>query len=515
MANNPIADTVQNYASTGGWWGALFAGVMLSLFINVAAWFFASFTADDRLKGWVKRELVQLGYTVLIGVFAIMLVTGPFLPMALYTLAQTGDQAWANYVAARCMVPSGQLKAQLPCHIALAADYLDILFKGSQNIAQSVLSAYSFLAVLQSLSLEVKGLADPAGILNVAPLIGLSIPLETMSIVIDFAVKNMMVIRAQQFFLEFFHFAFFPLFLSLGLIFRSMFFTRRWGGLFIALALSFYIVYPMCYVFFEGVLFSLTGPWTGGGLPQVGGTNLDTLYMMQMNWTNIAKIEFSSPQQFYEIKNGAALIDETGAKRIDEVSSVRNLSLYEKSFVGTNRTGTKEYTAKLEGGKLNIYGMPYSQGMTGVMPTRNADYRLPEGSVVSSEFREKYGDPYDPKFNTNPDQVRNLAPQIVAGVCADTASPESVEAEKNTVKVVQDSWSDRLFQGYIRGIYYILDPANDTFLGFNGPLDNLAKILVFSLIAPFVAIMVSLSAVKVLSPLLGGDVEIAGLTRII
>ena len=61
------------------------------------------------------------------------------------------------------------------------------------------------------------------------------------------------------------------------------------------------------------------------------------------------------------------------------------------------------------------------------------------------------------------------------------------------------------------------------FLGFitggafeeDGPIAHLALLMVFTLFIPFLALMTSLAAFKVLSPLLGGDVEISLLSRLI
>ncbi|OIO20905.1 hypothetical protein COV61_00250 [Candidatus Micrarchaeota archaeon CG11_big_fil_rev_8_21_14_0_20_47_5] len=53
------------------------------------------------------------------------------------------------------------------------------------------------------------------------------------------------------------------------------------------------------------------------------------------------------------------------------------------------------------------------------------------------------------------------------------------------------------------------------YLGEEGVFAGIAKLMLFSVFMPFIAIMTTISAIKTLSPLLGGDVEIAGLTRLI
>jgi hypothetical protein len=51
--------------------------------------------------------------------------------------------------------------------------------------------------------------------------------------------------------------------------------------------------------------------------------------------------------------------------------------------------------------------------------------------------------------------------------------------------------------------------------GPKGPVGTLATLLVLTLVSPFLAFMTLLAAVKVFSPMIGGDVEISVLSRLI
>lgn len=53
---------------------------------------------------------------------------------------------------------------------------------------------------------------------------------------------------AQEFFLRMVQDALFPILLALGLILRTFFFTRRLGGLLIAVAIGLYTIYPLMYI---------------------------------------------------------------------------------------------------------------------------------------------------------------------------------------------------------------------------------------------------------------------------
>ncbi len=100
----------------------------------------------------------------------------------------------------------------------------------------------------------------------------------------------------------------------------------------------------------------------------------------------------------------------------------------------------------------------------------------------------------------------------------------------NSVKTPQERFQD--YSGLIGGIWEAIngiflqaprammalfenDRKSAWYLGEGGIFDFIAKMMLFTVFMPFIALMATLSTVKVLSPLLGGDVEIAGLTRLI
>lgn len=534
-SSNPISTAFGMFGAGGpGWWATIAAAGAFGTSMVAISYLWAAFTSNDKMKVWVKRELGQVIYSMILAVAIVALCTGMFLPQLIYlTSTASGDRNWQAYVGARCIIPAGSSSNPLPCHIAIATDYLDILFKATKNEAQSALSAYTFLAVLHSVTIEIKGMVDPAGIVHFGPMSGLSIPVDTLAGVIDLSIKNMMTIRFQQFLLYLLHVAFFPLFLTLGIILRSIFFTRKIGALLISLAVSFYIVFPMMYVFFHGVLFSLAGPFVVA--PGSGETpiDLDALYTYSISWQRsdgeyITPLIFVSNNGLQWITNGATITDAGGNAQLNNVRIITDgttpsaQNVGEKYFTAFDGIDTKEYFARSTGGPASIYGMPYPQGTLAVPATGVA----PSGSLFSapsfmnSSFRAQYGDPADPSWATDKNKVQNLASTIVIDICPNESSqvdPQTPEGQKlnGTLRIANEFWYDRLHEGYINGVYYMLDPATGGILGRNGPVDNLAKILVYSLIAPFLAIMVALSSVKALSPLLGGDAEIAGLTRLI
>ncbi len=115
--------------------------------------------------------------------------------------------------------------------------------------------------------------------------------------------------------------------------------------------------------------------------------------------------------------------------------------------------------------------------------------------------------------DANGNTIISQTAQMNAALCTENPDAGQQDRIKSIFQSQQMTWYDKLYDGYVKGFWIAL--GNDELLGFNGVIDNLAKILIFSLVAPFIAIMVSLASAKVLSPMLGGDVEIAGLTRLI
>ena len=535
VSSNPISTAFELYGGGGAiWWATIAAaGAMGTLFVALG-YMFGSLTGDDKLKAWVKREIGQLIYSMILAVIVVALSTGSFLPQLLYYISTaSSNEDWKWYVGARCTMLPGSSADKLPCHIAIAEDYLDILFRGAKNEAQSALSAYTFLSVVHSIGLEVKGIPDPAGIVHFSPFAGLSVPVDTLANVIDLSVKNMMAIRFQQFLLYYMHVAFFPLFLALGIILRTLFFTRKIGALFIALAISFYIIFPMVYVYFHSVLFSVAGPFVikpGGGSTAI---DLDELYKYQINWQRgdgsyVTPLLFASNMMLSQFLNNGVVEDSGGNVRLTDVqlrvlNNKPDPNSGEVVFSANDSDGVrKTFYARAAGGDASVYGEPYPQGMMSV--PANPMMTPPPGTLtpptfLNSEFREKYGDPGDPNWNTDKKKVKELLQTTTIDICiAEGKIPPDSEKGKRynvSMRIANEFWEERLHEGYVTGIYYMLDPVTGGILGKNGPVDNLAKLLVFSLLAPFFAIMISLSSVKVMAPLLGGDAEIAGLTRLI
>ncbi len=524
VTGNSILSIFNNYWPS--WSSLMFIAMALGALVAAMAWMYGSFASDDKFKAWAKKELVESFYSVLIWITAVWLVVnlGAYMVMlpAISPWNDANAHAWQNYVTLRCGTPTGATAdLERPCHIRLAEDYLQILAAATEAQALDIQTFYTPLSVGSTLGVTVQGMPDPSGQLRLSPLVGLSMPLETLGGLFDVATKNLMALRFQQYLLDFLHLAFFPLFLTMGLFLRSLYFTRRLGGLLIALAMGFYLVFPLMYVFFHAVLFSMSGPWTA-----LAGVQINTVDVGHGLYT--VNVE-TSGQDF----SGLVQPDPNSNTYSSNCQNGK-LDVGEECNEYPNTTWTYGPNAgqPRDDAKLGPLSCPPHVGLDQSQPVQAGkegnfycDYN---SCTCQSRYSAGRTGSFSADFQTTTDpatyrtQLKNSG-TLLANVCYPTSDGQAQltadqlqaqqERENQFVLQTQKTWLSKLTSGFGRAIGVML--VNDDLLGANGFIDNLAKLLIFSLVAPFIAIMASLAGVKALSPMLGGDVEIAGLTRLI
>ena len=379
-------------------------------------------TANDQLKAWVKKEVGQLFFSLLIVIFTVALVGSVdywlkgLSSISISTDPSSPNNSWGAYVnnAVCCDGSSGPcmgLVRKRPCHIELASDYLQLLYETARLNAESILSNYWFYGFLSNTSMTVFFIADDRNpIASFSLFAGMSMLANLYSILFDLVMKTMMVIRAQQIFFDFLWYAIFPVFLSVGLVLRILYFTRKLGGLLIALALSAYIVLPMIYVVSDAILFSMMGGWTAEVGWQAFGNEFNA-----NSATGGSALPFTDPSNPVNFGSSA------GAKGVFDPSKAANIDLCNEDLQGR--------------GQMN--------------------------SLVDS-------------FAANWNLFEHA------------------------------NWFGQASSYIENGLFE-----------YNGPIGTLATLMAFSLFVPFLSLMTMLASVKVLSPLIGGDVEISVLSRLI
>lgn len=154
----------------------------------------------------------------------------------------------------------------------------------------------------------------------------------------------------------------------------------------------------------------------------------------------------------------------------------------------------------------------------GALPSKPADL-TPTGSAaedltfktsmddISSEFLNSLG------MLSSTEKCEEAAAEVEA---AGGEEGNIVENEGFDITSL-DSWDDNILLGdWLSGLYSSGGSTNPaSFKSILAGIDVLAKALFFSMFFSFLSVFATISAVKTLSPMLGGDVEIAGLTHLI
>jgi hypothetical protein len=399
------------WAKGWGWEGLVGVAFAITFSLLAIGYMAGSLLMDDKLKAWAKKEVGQAFYSVLI-ILAVLAIVGLLDSSLKPVIADAGTtQAWQNYVnyAVCCTPGAGSCLAlsDRPCHVAVAYDYLQLLYESLRSNAVAFFINHYNHAFLSFLNIGFSSrVLVHLGSLNIRPLSGLSFGVEFFSLLFDLAIKNMMLIRLQQSFLDYLLAAFFPVMISIGIVLRIFYFSRKLGGLLIALALSAYYVFPMFYVVCDAVFFQLVDAPIG---------------------------------------------------------------------------------ASYKPGPVGVASNPLD----------------PDNQVLVGNAPDGYA----------LDDVYRMDPINVADFCAPTQG--EVQENEGKLAPLKDRWADVQGGSWYKALGDFFNVATGSAFKPEGPVGSLGFIMVFSLVLPFLALMTTLATFKALSPLLGGDVEISLLSRLI
>ncbi len=224
--------------------------LLMSAFIVAVAYMVAYALSNQMLMAWAKSEFFQ----VMASTFILGATVGLLFTIQL-TLAQeiNASGAASGIPVDLCDTTSISASGVPNCHIELAYAYLDIIYNDASATARDIMAWNTVFILLRGLSLGIDLFAPPYFGINLVPLAGLGILSESITTALDIIIKVMMVIKVQQILLNYIETALFPILMVMGLVFRSFFFTRRLGGLLIAIAIGIYLVYPLVYVFAHNI----------------------------------------------------------------------------------------------------------------------------------------------------------------------------------------------------------------------------------------------------------------------
>ncbi len=276
--------------------------VVISTALVGIVYMLGNLLVNDKMKLWAKLELFEIFYSlILLG--AVLGWITMFDTVAYGVLHEPGSPLTIGYFpnAANpdtyvehdiCSFPPGTYDsnndplalnslspyADIPhCHIRLAIYYLSTIFQETSNMGFKIYQSYMVTSTLADFAINIEFVTDKAGFFTMTPWRGFFTMGNAMKTVgFDFAMKLMTLTMFQEVFISFISKALFPYLFIVGLVLRTFAFTRKLGGLLMAIALALFYIFPMFYVFGAVLVTSIQHKsYTGHGLPAIA----DYLYI--------------------------------------------------------------------------------------------------------------------------------------------------------------------------------------------------------------------------------------------
>lgn len=413
--------TFQNVWST--WQAVAIAAAVLSLLFAAIAYMLASFFRTKDLEVWAKEEVYQaLGSAFIIAIAVV----------AVSLLIQTA-----------CTLTGG---------CPPGGDHLDVAINILENMKDKAVLQTQYL---YELSVRVGFMSKmgkyydftfgpPSGPCLVGECqtafgwswymwAGGSIVAESLDYAFTLLVPMVSSFYAQLWLLKFIQAILFPSLLGLGIVLRTFFFTRKVGGLLIAIALGLYTVYPLMYVML--------------------GSYMDF-----------------APHKFYYPSS-------------DWTFLFAPISCWGSDYFPGGSNANAPWCTGFAGMlSFIIPGLPTAVGNFG-----NVDYMFRNGCIMPPAGGYTANDP---------------------NVCYKS----TCSGEPNAVAAVLNPLGDTTN-------FCNTDPSPDVYAGMRSPYDGVLPtvgyLMVPAVFIPLIIILVTIAFIRNLSPMLGGDVEIAGLTKIL
>ena len=449
--------------------------LMLATGLVALVYMFGSLLMNESMKTWAKMELVEIFYSavlIILAIPALVVIDGVVQGALGVTSTGVGGQT-LTYVYLKDYSKAGvstipttlvdlcnvnqvgvhplSVYNDIPaCHMRLGIYYLRVIFDETKDLAFNIYLSYIKTSMLADATITLELVFEMAGMISLNPWKGFyAMGNLVKGQVFDYMVKLMLVTKFQEVLLIFISTAVFPSLFVLGVLLRSFTFTRRLGGLLIAIALTLYFIFPMFYAF--------------GGLLTI------------------------------HIKNNARSAGFCGVNTLCDPPLSNNMYI----------NGT--------------YEMP--DGSQFDLKKAKADLQKLEGLTDKelSELMEK-------------GQLSSLGggPGVRAVPGFDMANPLLTDDQK---KAAYEE-SQKKVQGWFGKVgmeetwdYFISNPTsksrttayldNSPAYGTGGVIDIVARLTFYSLFFSLFGILACIAVIRSISVTLGGDIEIAGLTRLI
>lgn len=470
-------------------WGdwVWFAGAALGLTTILVAIVYAlsELFMNDKMKGWAKMELAEIFYSALIislGITGLPLVdaivqgslgvsnigaipgvhgvcggsaTAYFIPTTDYgtqSFLGNGNPTKRYECQDICgpdiaSNPASVYHGVESCHMRLGIWYMREVFDEAKNFAFTTYLDYIKTSMYAEFTINIEFIFEKAGFFTFTPWKGFyTMGNKIKELCFEWAMKLLMLTKFQEVMLRFIAIAVFPAFFVIGALLRVFPFTRKLGGLMLALAIALYFIYPAFYAF--GALLML---------------DIKTDPVVQFNW----QTSDANPA-----KLSSSLIDTPADYPDPPIANSMYLNRTTIQMLGgtSNSADSLDYLNQLEG-----------------MDSRTFFEKMEKGELSPTE-------------------------RLTPGVDLSKTVTATDEEKENALKAASesaDSWFGQVSK----------ENKADNYVGFafesGGPLDILARLTFWSVFFALFSIIGTIAGIRSLSVTFGGDIEIAGLTRLI
>jgi len=235
----------------------------IAIILTAIFYMFGFALNNDKMKGWAKLELVEIFYSaVIIAVIAVpsvgVLSVADSIIKASMNVGPQGPLVWVPEVDANLSLCGDDIARNRDspyynvsdCHIRMGMWFMHELFKETSDFAYKDYLSYIFSAMAADFTMNFEFITEAAGFFTIAPWRGFFTMGNTIkALVFDYAIKLMVLAKFQEMMLAFIAKALFPALFVVGAILRTFTFSRRLGGLLLAMALALYFIFPMFYAF--------------------------------------------------------------------------------------------------------------------------------------------------------------------------------------------------------------------------------------------------------------------------
>ena len=272
--NRPFILTLIEFQEPAIWTGAALAIAALLLAIT---YMLSKLFALPEWEAFAKSEFGQLIFSAFL--FVMFVLISGIIEEGTHSLASdiltktvaVGENVtyWSYNSQAGTWSETNNYRCEYPCHIYLARGFLGTTYESYKNTFKEVSRAYVISKLYESLSIgntaEIVLFSKFDIAYSVPVYAGRAIYDNSLEVTIKDLSRAMAIIKAQEVALVYATNLAFAFFIG-GLVLRVLWFTRKFGGLLIALAIGIYVFLPFIYVLGwytvdkTGIVFDLQDP---------------------------------------------------------------------------------------------------------------------------------------------------------------------------------------------------------------------------------------------------------------